>query len=341
MVFNRYYLPITLLFLAGCQSSAPTGPVLLRGSGASFPQRAYAKWISDYVAERSRLVKIEYTPNGTVQGVEDLIGGKVDFAGSDLPLTDEQMAKLKQKPLHFPAFLGAVVPVFNIPGTTRLNFSASVLAGLFSGRITAWNDPAIVALNPEATLPALAVKTVHRGDGSGSTYLLTRYLAQDKAWKEKFGQSTTVKWPAGGIAVSGSEAMADEVAKTPGTLGYVELNYANQKQLSQGAVQNATGKFQRATFESVGAAIDEKALGEDFRGQAINASSEKAYPIAALTYLIVPSSFGENAAKAKQMRFFLEWIYTLDGQKAVNSLDYDLLDNELVQEIGRQVNKIN
>jgi phosphate transport system substrate-binding protein len=340
MVFSRYYLPIALLLLTGCQSSAPTGPVLLKGSGASFPQRAYAKWIGDYVAERSRLVKIEYTPNGSVQGVEDLIAGKVDFAGSDLPLTDEQMTRFAQKPLHFPAFLGAVVPVFNVPGVTRLNFSATVLAGLFSGRITTWNDPAIAALNPEATLPALAVKTVHRGDGSGSTYLLTSYLSQNKTWKEKFGQGMTVKWP-GGTSVSGSEAMADAVAKTPGSLGYVELNYANQKELSHGAVQNAAGKFQRATFESVGAAIDEKALGEDFRGRAITASSEKAYPIASLTYLIVPSTFGENAAKAKQMRFFLEWIYTLDGQKAVNSLDYDLLDNEVVQEIGRQVIKIN
>jgi len=341
-MFNvRFCLPLAFLLLTNCQSSAPTGPVLLKGSGASFPQRAYAKWIGDYVAERSRLVKIEYTANGTVQGVEDLIAGKVDFAGSDLPLTDAQMAKFQQKPLHFPVFLGAVVPVFNVPGVTRLNFSAAVLAGLFSGSITTWNDPSIAALNPEATLPALPVKRVLRADGSGSTHLLTRYLSQDKAWKEKFGEGATVKWPTGGKEVSGSEAMADEVSKTPGALGYVELNYANQKELSHGAVRNSSGQFQRATFESVGAAIDEKAIGEDFRGPAVNAASEKAYPLASLTYLIVPGSFGENAAKAKQMRFFLEWIYTLDGQKAVNSLDYDLLDNELVQEIGRQANKIN
>lgn len=330
-------LAALLLLLSACQSSAPEGPVVLKGAGASFPYPAYAKWITEYVAERSKVVKMEYSPTGSAQGLEDLAAGKIDFAGSDLPLTDEQMAKFPQKPLHFPTLMGAVVPVFHVTGVTDLKLSAAALAGLFGGRIKSWNDPAIAALNPGVNLPALAVKPVHRADGSGSTSLLTSYLAaQDQTWNDKIGHGMTVKWPAGGAEATGSAAMAAEVAKTPGAIGYVEFNYANKEKLNQASVQNRAGKYVRATFESVAAAVDQNALGEDFRNVAVNAAGEKAYPIAALTYLIVPRTYGEGSPKGKAMRFFLEWLYTLDAQKVVNSLDYDLLDGEVLRKIGAQ-----
>jgi phosphate transport system substrate-binding protein len=334
---------LSAITLAGCGGSAatkvPTGPVVLKGAGATAPYLAYSKWIEEY-KKVDPGVQIQYQATGSGDGIKQLQAGAVDFAASDIPLTDQEVAGMSVKPLHFPALVGAIVPVYNLSGVKdNLQFTGDALAGIFSGKIKTWNDPAIAKANPGAGLPGTRIKIVHRSDVSGSTYALTDFLSLVNApWKASIGKGGTVTWPGGEGAV-GNEALAELVKKTPDSIGYVELNYAKTQGLRYGAVQNAAGKFQMPDIEALGSAEDvAQEMKDDFRGSIANSPAKNAYPISTLTWLLVPSKIADDA-KRKAMREFLEWAYG-PGQKIANSLDYDELQAPLIDRVRAQVKDI-
>ena len=330
-----------LLTLTGCGSAAskvPSGPVVLKGAGATAPYLAYSKWFEAYKSEEPN-VEVQYQPTGSGEGIRQLEAGAVNFAASDIPLTDEQMAKFTVKPLHFPTLIGAIVPVYNITGVRDLKFTVEALAGIFSGKIKSWNDPALAKANPGVNLPSRHIVVVHRGDASGSTYVFTDFLSKvSDQWKKDIGQGETVNWP-DGEAGNGSEALAELVKKTPNSIGYVELNYAVKQNLTYGAVKNAAGKFQKPDLEALGAAVDTaQNMTKDFRMSIVNASAPGAYPICTLTWLIVPRQTG-SPAKQQAMKRFLRWAYG-DGQKLAMQMEYGVLQPPLLDRVREQVGDI-
>jgi phosphate transport system substrate-binding protein len=336
-VIATFSVACLLLSTVSCGGSGPASSGLtLKGAGASFPALAYNKWLEEYKVEKPS-VAISYDSAGSETGIKRLIAGEIDFAGTDIPFTEEQMAGFSTRPLHFPSLAGAVVVTYNIPGFSgTLNFTPETLARIFEGKIKTWQDPAIRNANPGVTLPATPVTVIHRTDGSGTTYVFTSYLSQvSETWRKDVGSGAAVKWPAGKAAQS-SEELASMVEQTPGAIGYVELNYALKHKLTSGAVQNQAGKFQRADFESLGAAIDSiQQLPKDFRMSITNAPGERAYPIATFTYIVVPSRW-PDVPKREAMKGFLRWILNA-GQKSALQLDYSILTPGLVEKVREQV----
>ena len=335
-------IAISSLLLVNCggsadSKSAPT-PLVLKGAGATGPNLAYANWHPEFVKGEPGL-KVQYQANGSGEGIRLFLSGAVDFAASDIPLTDEQIAKLPAKPLHFPTLVSAIVPVYNVPNAAELKFTPAALAGIFSGKIKTWSDPAIAQSNPGVALPAAHIVVIHRSDASGSTYTFTEFLSKtNPAWKKDIGQGAEVKWPVG-EAATGSQALADLVKKTPNSIGYVELNYAEDAKLPYGSVKNAAGKFQKAELMSLGAAVD-SAQNEknDFRISLTNPENEGAYPICTLTWLIVPSHI-EDIVKQKALKRFLRYNLT-EGQQIAMKMDYGVLQPPLIDRIRDQVDEV-
>ena len=247
-------------------------------------------------------------------------------------MTNEQLLAAPAKILHFPTVLGADVPVYNIPGmTAELKFPGSLLADIFLGKITKWNDPAIVKVNPGVTLPGTDITVVHRSDGSGTTYIWVDYLAKvSDEWKKKVGVATSVNWPTG-IGGKGNEGVAGLVTQTPGSIGYVELIYALQNKISYGQVQNLDGEFVKASVESVTAAAASAAgkMPADFRVSITNAPGKGVYPISSFTWLLLYES-PKDKKQAKVMLDFMNWALT-EGQKFAGPLGYAPLPAEVVK----------
>jgi phosphate transport system substrate-binding protein len=256
----------------------------------------------------------------------------VFFGASDGPMTDEQLAAAPDRIFHFPSVLGADVPVYNIPGVTaELKFSGPVLADIFLGKITKWNDPAIAKLNPGIELPGADITVVHRSDGSGTTYIWVDYLAKvSPEWKTRVGVSTSVNWPTG-IGGKGNEGVAGLVRQTPGSIGYVELVYALQNKMGYGPVQNAVGEFVKATTESVTAAAAGAVanMPADFRVSITNPPGEGVYPISSFTWLLLHEN-PKDKAQAMVMLDFMKWMLS-DGQKFAADLGYAPLPPEVVK----------
>jgi phosphate transport system substrate-binding protein len=322
----------------GCSASKPRTPVSLKGAGATAPYLVYLKWVEAYRKAEPR-VDLQYEPTGSGAGIQALKAQTVDFAASDMPLTDEESGMMAVKPLHFPTLVGAIVPVYNVPKVGTLNFTGEVLAAIFSGRIRRWNDQALVQLNPAAALPASPVIVVHRSDASGSTYAFTDYLSQiSEMWRRGIGRGGTVPWPVG-EAAAGNPALAELVKKTQNSIGYVELNYAIQEGLSYGHVRNAEGKFEKPDFRAMGAAAHAvENMKTDFRASIANSPATGAYPICTLTYLIVPSHFAD-AGKLREMKRFLRWAYG-DGQQIALKMDYGVLQPPFSNYVRDQIAKI-
>ena len=217
----------------------------INGAGATFPNPIYSKWFSEYNKVKPQ-VQINYQPIGSGGGILQLTNQTVFFGATDGPMTAEQQQKAPGKILHLPTVLGAVVPVYNVPGVkSDLKFSGALLADMFLGKITKWNDPAIAKLNPGTSLPATDIAVVHRSDGSGTSYIWVDYLAKvSPEWKKKVGVATSVNWPVG-LGGKGNEGVAGLVQQTPGSIGYVELIYAIQNKIAYGGVQNMDGEFVR------------------------------------------------------------------------------------------------
>jgi phosphate transport system substrate-binding protein len=303
----------------------------INGAGATFPYPIYSKWFSEYNKLHSN-IQINYQSVGSGAGIQQLIKQTVFFGATDGPMTAEQLQTAPGAVMHFPTVLGAVVPVYNMPNVkTELKFSGTLLADIFLGKITKWNDPAIAKLNDGVTLPATDITVAHRADGSGTTYIWVDYLSKvSPEWKSKVGVATSVKWPTG-VGGRGNEGVSSLVSQTPGAIGYVELIYALQNKISYGLVQNMAGEFVKASVPSVtaAAAAAAKQMPADFRVSITNAPGPGVYPISSFTWVLLYEN-PTDKAQAKVMVDFMKWALT-DGQKVAPDLGYAPLPEAVVK----------
>jgi len=313
-------------FLTGCQAPGSPDPIVIVGAGSTFAFPLYSNWAYRY-NQLHPAVQINYQSIGSGGGIRQLSGGTVDFGATDGPMTDKQLASadkvLGTEILHFPVALGANVPAYNLPGLSApLHFTGKMLAAIFLGKITQWNDPEIVKANPGVVLPANRILICHRSDGSGTTFVWTDYLAKiSPEWKSRVGVGTSVAWPVG-LGGKGNEGVAGLIRQQPYSLGYVEVIYAVQNKMSFGAVENAAGRFVTADLNSVTAA----ALGAsanmpaDFRVSITKAPGEGSYPISSFTWMLVRRHLAD-ANKQAALRSFLIWGIT-EGQVSASKLAY-------------------
>ena len=301
--------------------STASAQVVLSGAGSTFVAPIMAKWVAEYQKKHSD-VQINYLPIGSGAGIAQTIRGMLDFGATDAPLTDDQMSKSSTKITHIPVVIGADVPAYNLQSTrSELRFTPEVLARIFLGEITRWNDAAIRSANPGVLLPDKPIVVVHRSDGSGTTYVWTEYLSKvSPEWKQRVGKGTNVKWPTG-IEGKGNEGVAAAVRQTDGAMGYLELAYAIRDKIAYGTVQNAAGEFIKATVETTSAAAaNEKELPPDLRVSISNAPGANSYPIASFSWVLVPANL-HGTPKGKALADFLLWVVG-DGQKFAPDLFY-------------------
>jgi len=330
MKITRYLVGAALGAMIALPATLSAQKVQINGAGATFPYPIYSKWFSEYNKLHPE-VEINYQSIGSGGGIRQLTNQTVFFGATDGPMTSEQQFAAPGPILHLPTVLGAVVPIYNIPGVdTQLKFSGKVLADVIMGKITKWNDGAIAALNPGVKLPGTDITVAHRSDGSGTTYIFVDYLSKvSPDFKKTVGVATSVNWPVG-VGGKGNEGVAGLVKQTPGSIGYVELIYAKQNNIDYGLVQNLDGEFVAATLESVTAAASAagKAMPKDFRVSITNAPGKGVYPISSFTWLLFYESPSDKQ-KAKVMNDFVKWALT-DGQKYASELGYAPLPAEVV-----------
>jgi phosphate transport system substrate-binding protein len=292
----------------------------------------YQKWFSEYHKTHPD-IQFNYQSIGSGGGIRQVLAQTVDFGASDGPMTDEQLSQAKTKILHIPTVMGAVVPAYNVPGVnTELKFTPEALAGIFMGKITTWNDPAIAKANPGVSLPNQTIIVVHRSDGSGTTYIFTDYLSKvSSEWANGPGRGTSVKWPVG-LGGKGNEGVAGMIRQMQGGIGYIELIYAVQNKIDYGLVKNPAGTFVKASLESVtAAAASVKSMPADFRVSITNAPGKDAYPVSSFTWLLIPEK-SKEAAKGKILADFLTWMVD-DGQKMTAELTYAPLPGSVAEKV--------
>src|SRR5579864_8365393 len=299
----RRFLGLLFLFgpvFAGATASAQ---MTINGAGATFPYPIYSKWFDAY-AQVDPSVRFNYQSIGSGGGQKQILAETVDFGASDGPMSDENLAKAPGKLLHIPTVAGAVVVTYNLPDSPALKLDGDTVAGIFLGKITNWNDPAIAKLNPGVKLADADIAVVHRSDGSGTSYIFTDYLSKvSPEWAKEVGKNTAVKWLAG-LGAKGNEGVAGQVKQTPGAIGYVELIYAMQNKLSFADLKNADGSFVKASPEGVTAALSAAQIPDDFRCPLVSAPGKDAYPISGATWLLVYEK-QKDAAKGKKLVEFL------------------------------------
>jgi phosphate transport system substrate-binding protein len=317
------------LFL--CATAGVAHAQKLNGAGATFPNPIYSKWFSEYSASHSG-VQINYQPIGSGAGIRQVTSGTVDFGATDGPMTDEQISASKIKIQHIPTVLGAVVPIYNLPGVGgQLKFSGDVIADIYLGKISNWNDARIAKENPGAKLPNTEIFVVHRSDGSGTSYIFTDYLSKvSNDWKNGPGKGTSPSWPRG-LGAKGNEGVAGMVRQTPGAFGYVELIYALQNKIETGLVKNAAGAYPPPTIDAVtAAAASVKQMPADYRVSITNAPGKDAYPISSFTWLLIPNP-SADPTKGKVLKDFLTWM--LDHESEAASLNYAPLPAGVVTKV--------
>lgn len=342
---------ILSLALASCHNKAEEDlpfsvpdTIQLNGAGSTFANPIYSAWANEYKKLRPG-VAIAYRSIGSGAGIQQFSEGKVDFGASDGPMNDEQLAAYRKQQnadaLHFPTVLGADVASFNVAGVQEeLNFTPEALAGIFLGKITKWNAPEIAKANPNVQLPPADILVIHRGDGSGTTYVWTDYLSKvNEEWKRRVGTGTSVVWPVG-LGAVGNEGVAKTIQQTVNSIGYVELLYAMQNHLSYGRVQNLSGKFIKADLLSVTAAADEasKSMPDDFRVSITNASGTNAYPISSFTWLLIPSRIAD-ARKRAAVTEFLQWMLS-QGQTFAEPLEYSRLPRQVIEKETQAIARV-
>jgi phosphate transport system substrate-binding protein len=310
----------------------------ITGAGATFPYPIYSKWFSEYSAAHPG-VEVNYQSIGSGGGIRQVTAGLVDFGATDGPMTDEQLAGSKVKLIHFPTVMGAVVPIFNVTGVSDIKFSPDVLADIYLGKITTWNDGRIAKDNPGVKLPSETINVIHRSDGSGTSYIFTDYLSKvSKDWAGGPGKGTALNWPKG-IGGKGNEGVAGLVRQLPGSIGYVELIYAMQNKISFGEVKNAAGNWVKASIAGVTeAAASVKTIPADYRVSITNAPGAQAYPISSFTWLLVPVK-SADPAKGKVIKDFLNWMLN-DGEKEVSALYYAPLPAAVIAKEHQTVNSL-
>jgi phosphate transport system substrate-binding protein len=334
---------LTLISLCALAAMPLAGQTKLNGAGATFPYPIYSKWFSEYHNLHSD-IEMNYQSIGSGGGIRQVTEGTVDFGASDMPMTDGQLKesqdKRKTRILNLPTVLGADVPAYNIPGVSGdVKFTPEILAGIFLGRITKWNDKAITSVNPGVNFPDRDIIVTHRSDGSGTTFIWTDYLSKISSdWESKVGRNTSVQWPVG-LGGKGNEGVAGLIRQMPGAIGYIELIYAVQNKISYGSVRNSAGNFVKASLESVtAAAASAPKMPADFRVSITNAPGKDAYPISSFTWLLIPQQ-AKDPAKGKVLVDFLNWMVT-DGQKMTNALSYAPLPDSVVQKEKEAIKQV-
>lgn len=334
-------LCIVALFLGlALSAGAQNGTVLLNAAGATFPYPIYSKWFSVYHQQKSG-IQINYQSIGSGGGIQQLKAGTVDFGASDMPLNDQLLSQFNFKIIQFPTVLGAVVPTYNIPGVSAdLKFTPKMLADIYLGKVTKWNDPEITSANPGVNLPGNDIVVIRRSDGSGTTFVWTDYLSKvSSEWKERVGSNTSVNWPVG-MGGKGNEGVSGLVEQTPNAIGYVELIYALQSHMGYGLVENSSGKFIKANLQSVTEAASGVAgkMAQDIRISITNAPGENAYPICSFTYLLIPGKISDPA-KREAIQGFLKWMLS-SGQGMVEGLNYAQLPSAVISIEKKQISEV-
>ena len=315
----------------------------LNGAGATFPYVIYSKWFDEY--HKKTGIEFNYQSIGSGGGIKQVIEGTVDFGASDAPMSEEQMKQVKDKQktdiLHIPTVMGAVVVTYNVKGLGKgFKLTPDVLADIFLGKITKWNDSKIKNVNPEMKLPDEPIFVTHRSDGSGTTNIFTGYLTKvSDNWAKNVGQGTSVKWPIG-LGGKGNEGVAGIVKQTEGSIGYVELAYAEKNNLPYASLKNKAGNFVLPTFDAVSAAAAGfiKDMPEDLRVEITNADGKDSYPISGFTWLLVYKNM-KDKTKAKAIVDFLNWAIT-DGEKFAKDLYYAPLPKEVVELDKKKIEEI-
>jgi phosphate transport system substrate-binding protein len=341
---KKSLLILTVLCGLAAVAVAQSGTMLLNAAGATFPYPIYSKWFDVYHTAHSN-IQINYQSIGSGGGKQQLTAGTVDFGASDAPMTDDEIAGFKKARgvgvLHFPTVLGAVVPTYNVPGVSGdLNFTQHAIAGIYLGTITKWNDPEIAKANPGVKLSGDDIVVIHRSDGSGTSFIWTDFLSKASPdWKTKVGAGASPNWPIG-LGGKGNEGVTGLIKQTPGSIGYVELIYALQNNIPFGNVQNANGKYVKASLAGVTAAAagSAKAMPDDFRVSITNAPGDTAYPISSFTWLLIPDQI-QDASKRDAIKGFLNWMLT-DGQGYNEGLSYAKLPKPVVDKEMKAIAQI-
>jgi phosphate transport system substrate-binding protein len=324
---SRYYWQVSLLLALPFADHAQ---ILINGAGATFPYPLYSKWFDEYV-KVDPSVRFNYQSIGSGGGQKQILAQTVDFGGSDGPMSDENLAKAPGKILHIPTVAGAVVIIYNLPGQLKLRLDGTLVANIFLGKITSWNDARIMASNPGVELPATELVVVHRSDASGTSYIFTDYVSHvSQDWQTQVGCNTAVKWPVG-LGAKGNEGVAGQVKQLPGTIGYVELAYAHQNQLPCADLKNAAGNFVTPSVESVAAALATAKIPDDFRFSMVNSCGAKAYPMAGTTWLLV-YEHQKDTLKGRKLVELLNWAL-VKGEALAANLDYVPMPEDVVARV--------
>jgi phosphate transport system substrate-binding protein len=327
-------LILTVFLLLGIVADASFAQLQLNGAGATFPNVIYSKWFDVY--KNLTGVQFNYQAIGSGGGIRQVTEGTVDFGASDGPMSDEQLAAVKEKQgvdvLHIPTVMGGIVLSYNLPSVSqKLKFDGSIIADIFLGKITKWNDSKLKEINPGVDLPDKAILVAHRSDGSGTTFIFTNYLCKvSSEWKEKVGNNTSVNWPIG-LGGKGNDGVAGLVKQTEGSIGYVELAYAVQNKLPYGSLKNKAGNFVDANFNTVTAAAASaiKNMPEDLRAIITDSDGKDAYPISGFTWLLVYKNM-KDASKAAALVKFLKWAME-KGESYASDLYYAPLPKQVIK----------
>jgi phosphate transport system substrate-binding protein len=313
--------------------------VELIGAGATFPYPLYSKMFDVYNKEYG--VKVNYQAIGSGGGIRQLISKTVDFGGSDAIMSDKDLAEASAPVLHIPTCAGAVVLTYNLAGDPQLRFTPDVIADIFLGKISKWNDSRISAINPGVKLPDMNITVVHRSDGSGTTFIFSDYLGKVSAeWKEKVGTGPSLNWPAG-LGGKGNPGVAGLVKQTPGSIGYVELIYALQNKMPFGMVKNKKGNFVGATLASTSKAADTN-LPDDMKVSLTDTDAPEGYPISGFTWILVykDQSYGDRSEENAKGLVKLLWWMTHQGQKYTQPLEYAPLSKKAVEKAEKLIKSI-
>ena len=307
----------------------------LTGAGATFPYPIYSKWFTEYSAAHPG-VQVNYQSIGSGGGIRQVTSGLVDFGASDMPMDDAALAASKIKLIHIPTVMGAVVPVFNVPGVNDLRFSGATLANIYLGKVQNWDDAEIAKDNPGVKLPSQKIIVVHRADSSGTSFIWTDYLSKvSKDWANGPGKGTAPGWPTG-VGGKGNEGVAGLVRQLPGAIGYVELIYALQNKINYGAVKNEAGNYLKGSIEGVtDAAASLKNMPADYRVSITNAPGANAYPISSFTYLLIPAT-PVNPANQNTLKDMLSWIVK-SGESEAAQLSYAPLPDNVKEKVLKTI----
>ena len=345
MVARRRLLLLAALLSAACDVSRPLAEptarrdadtrrkgrtIALNGAGATFPYPLYSKWMSEYNRMNPE-VRINYQSIGSGGGIRQAVAGTIDFGATDVPMKDEEQRQTSSPLLHIPMTLGSVVLSYNLELAQPLNLDAKVLAGIYLGEIRRWDDPRIAALNAGLALPSRDIAVLFRADGSGTTAILSEYLARRvPAFERRVGVGKSVRWPIG-FGAKGNEGVTGQLKSTPFSIGYIELAYAVQNKLPAARMQNRAGKFVAPSAHAATAAAESVEMPESLHVSLADATGENAYPIASYTYLLVPEELKERDKGLWLARFL--WWAVHEGQKFSNELDYARLPDNVVARI--------